>query len=234
MKKLKSLSDLKAINDENVSEYSFANVANVIEASEEAAAKSTADLIAEKVREYDAQVQAKEAEAEKFKNDAKAAQEKTESLEKEVAELKQSLAELQEESRKTKAAQEYNQRMSYFDSEYDLEDDDRSILAKKLQDLDETSFENFKAEFAVFAKAKKKCAKKQDKSGDEKSGMEDEMEDKKSCASTQDKTAEALNDVKEQKEDKPLNTVKADENGTDKYKDAFSLEKGFTLNFTKR
>lgn len=230
MKKLKSLSDLKALNDENVSEYSFANIANIVETAEDAVAKqkSVAEQIADEVKKYEASVKAKEQEAEKFKQDAIAAQEKTNVLEKELKELKDSFATLQAEAKKAEAAQKFNDRMDYFDGEYELTDEDRQLLANKLKDASDEKFEEIKSDWTVIAKAKNKKLMK------DKQMQEDCA--KKSKCSTDDKAvaSKALDKTEENKDGKALNTVEAAETSLEKYKAAFDIETGFTLDFKKR
>ena len=140
------------------------------------------------------------------------------------------------DSETLKATQKFNERMSHFDEEYDLEDEDRQLLANKLKSLDDSGFDAFKSEFAIFAKAKNKkwkAAQKEKMSKEEMDKKHDE-----NCASKDKKevkASEALDDVKEKKdENKPTNTVEGAEGDKEKFKDAFSIEKGFTLNFNKR
>jgi len=130
----------------------------------EVTASSVTEFIAEELKKANDQFLAEKSEKE---NELKAANEKVASLsteqevvKKQVEELNQKLAALEAEKEVKAKEETFNMRMASFDEEYDLEDEDRKVIAKTIKDLDEKSFEEHKETLAVLMKEKKKSYKK--------------------------------------------------------------------------
>lgn len=130
----------------------------------EATASSVVEFIAEEIKKANEQFVAEKTEKE---NELKAANEKIatvnaehEAVKKQVEELSQKLASLESEKEAKAKEETFNMRMTSFDEEYDLEDEDRKVIAKAIKDLDEKAFEEYKETLAVLMKEKKKSYKK--------------------------------------------------------------------------
>jgi hypothetical protein len=130
----------------------------------EATASSVVDFIAEEIKKANEVFLAEKNEKD---NELKAANEKIaavstehESVKKQVEELTQKLASLEAEKEAKVQEETFNMRMASLDEEYDLEEEDRKVIAKTLKDLDEKSFEEYKETLAVLMKEKKKAYKK--------------------------------------------------------------------------
>lgn len=139
MKVLKTFEDIKLINEDNASEYSFANI----------------DLIAsgeiERIsKEYEEKITAEKTALASAQKDAEDAKIQLQTLATEVADLKlkQSLAE---------AEQKFNERMSMLDESFELDTESRQAIASDINGIDEASFEKWFSSFSKYAKGKCKA-----------------------------------------------------------------------------
>lgn len=143
-----------------------------------------------------------------------------EALEKEIAALKASLEASEAEKQKILAAEKFNERMSAFDSEYDLDDESRQVIASDIVNLDDDAFAAYKNKMAVFMKNKKKDA--------EKAGKEEKKEEAKSSVSAD----EVLDNASEQGEKKSAaiaaTSTASEASLFEKYKQAFNYD-GFVI-----
>lgn len=168
--------------------------------------------------------------AEKAEKESAIAKQKEdhENLIKEMAELKESfentqseLAKIKEDQEKAVAQEVFSNRMAEFDAEYDLDDEDRQILAEDLKDMTEESFAAYKKKMTKLMSAKKKGAMKSNckKDGD--------MDDK-SKASVKDETKEndlidkALSNAKVTDTNDVITNKPGNETLSDKFKKAFA------------
>ena len=136
--------------------------------------------------DYIAKIEAEKALV-KTAEEAKASAEKRASeLEVTIAEVRKQLEELNQRAVASELAAKYQERMASFDEEFDLDDEDRQIIASDIKDLTDEAFE------AYAKKCKKLMAGKAKKGGNPfaKKG-EDKKEEKKDegCASTDIKAA---------------------------------------------
>lgn len=121
--------------------------------------------------------------------------------EKRANELAASLAEVKKELSEIKAAQEaaeanqkFQDRMSSFDEKFDLDAEDRKLIASDIKDLDDAAFETYAAKCdKLMAAKKKKAADKGEKPGDKKNDKEPDQDadDKKAKAAAEAAAAEA-------------------------------------------
>ena len=145
MEKQDLIEDFKTILDEKIPDHGFSEeaVANVgrvigdaIKSKSEQYEKELASLEEEKVKVSEAEEQMKE--------DISSLKEQLESSQKELEEIK---AEVQ----KAKEEEAFNSRMENIDSEYELSDEDRTLLASEVQTigLAEEDFESYKSKLSV-------------------------------------------------------------------------------------
>lgn len=209
MKSLKTIEDVKALNDENAKEYSFANIANVLDAG---VTQLLTEKISEKAKAHEDAIKAKEnevAEASKKADEAQAAvkelTEKNEALAKELQDIKA-------QQEKAAAAQLFNERMNAFDSKYDLTDSDRKAIANRIKGLSEEDFDKVsKEELEVFLAPKDKALAKE-------TAKASETVDSKEVAK------ETLEKVVASEDTKVPNSPTVEGDLESKYKQAFSLE----------
>lgn len=151
------------------------------------------------------------AELAKAENEKRAAK-----LQASLDEVKKELAEVRASQEAAEIAQKFQERMASFDEEFDLDDEDRSILAAQIKDLDDTQFETFAKSCKKLMAGKSKSAKKAnpfkkgEKPGDKKDDKEPDDDGDDSKASLDVKAA--LASVTEDKGQAKLpNTTQIDE-----------------------
>lgn len=142
-------------------------------------------------------------------------------LEGELATIKSALADL-EAARASKEAEEaFNARMSSFDAEYDLDDEDRSLIATDVKDLSEEGFAAYTKKMSVLMKAKKKMSKEEFL---QKFVKKDKKEDKEETKASEVTVEEILEKAEVKLEAVIITSAAADASVFEKYKKAFSLE----------
>lgn len=146
--------------------------------------------------------------------------------------VSEQLAALDKQVKAKDANDLYNQRMESFDTEYDLTDEDRQIIASDIKEMDENAFSSYAKKMAVFFKTKKKGLKVDEKKEDKK---DEKKESKASVEETKTQTVvetAVSNAVKD--EVKVTNTPPSEISYADSFKEAFSLDKGFVFSNSKK
>jgi hypothetical protein len=233
------------VNQEGVINRIIMKIENINQITDELLKQVTASSVADFIQE-----ELKKASevfvAEKNEKDVaiKATQEKYEALstesgkvKEELEKLKAALAKLEEEKIAKAKEEAFNLRMSSFDEEFDLSDEDRQILATDIKDLDEEAFAAYKKKMAVLMKDKNKAAKKakmdmmqEDMKKAKASEVKEEV--KASTPSEQSATEvvdEVLDNANVEKTSIPNSTTTAEVSLRDKYSKAFGFE-GFDIN----
>ena len=130
----------------------------------EATASSVTEFIHEEIKKANDQFLAEQSAKE---NELKAANEKIstvtaeqEVVKKQLEELSQKLASIEAEKEAKAKEEAFNMRMASFDEDFDLEDEDRKVIASDIKDLDEQAFSAYKDKMSVLMKEKNKAAKK--------------------------------------------------------------------------
>ena len=206
----------------------------------EVTASSVTEFIAEEIKKLNDQFNTEKAEKE---NALKAATEKSETaiaeqetLKKQLEEVNQKLSAIQAEQEAKAKEEAFNMRMAALDSEYDLDEEDRKVIAKQIKELSQESFEEYKNSLAVLMKEKSKAFKK---------AQNEKMQKAKAEAEAEAKVVEAVaSEVVEKTTDEVVN--QAVDNGTkasteipnsapaaeptvrEKYANAFGLD-GFSI-----
>lgn len=146
--------------------------------------------------------------------------------EKRAEELEASLAAVRKELSEVRAAQEaaeadrkFQDRMASFDEQFDLDAEDRKLIASDIKDLDDPAFDAYAAKCNKLMAAKKKKSKSE---MDEEKKMKEKEEEEEECekakkakaAAASEEAAKAkaaLASVKEDDKQKVVNTVHVDE-----------------------
>ncbi len=122
------------------------------EASASAITKFIADEIARKSESYIADLQAKETAATELKA-------KTDKALADVELLRSELDTIKQEKTAKEIQAKFDERMTGFDNEYDLADEDRQIIAQDIKALSDESFASYCEKFKVLSKEKSKAFK---------------------------------------------------------------------------
>ncbi len=136
---------------------------------------------------------------------------------------------MEAEKSEKEALEVYNQRMASMDESYELNDDDRKIIASDLQDLDEDQFKSYWEKMAVLLSQKNKENLKVSAEAEEASK---EPKQKAETAEAQEETSESNDEVVDsalEQADKQEDIVPASVEASsptlyDKYKSAFGLD----------
>ena len=199
----------------------------------EVTASSVTDFIADEIKKASDTFLAEKTEKE---NELKAANEKIaavtadhETVKKQVEELNQKLASI-EADQIAKAQQEaFNMRMASFDEEYDLNDEERKVLALDIKDLNEEAFSAYKNKMAVIMKDKnkmnKKAAMEKAKASEEVKASE---QAKQEISTTQEVVEQAVDNGSKASVEIPNSAPATQPSVKEKYASAFGLD-GFEL-----
>jgi hypothetical protein len=201
----------------------------------EVTASSVVDFIADEIKKASDRFIAEKTEKE---NELKAATEKAATLaseqevvKKQLEELTQKLASL--EAEKVAKAQEeaFNMRMASFDEEYELNDDERKVLAADIKDMNDESFSAYKNKMAIMMKDKNKEAKKAKMEKEEKAKASEEAKASAEVAqisTTQEVVEQAVDNGSKASVEIPNSAPVAEPTIREKYAKAFDLN-GFEI-----
>ena len=204
-----TIKSLKDITDESLKELSASVVSDFIE---DELKKASEGYSTEKT---------------KYEDKIKTAQDKHEALSTEHDSLKEELEKvtvkldkLQEEAAAKAAEEKFNQRMSQFDDEYELGDEDRKVIATDIKEVDDEAFSAYWDKMIVLLSGKnKKILAKAEK---------DTKEVKEEKAEASSEAVEVVEEVMENAEQEaaemPTSSEAVESTVTDKYRNAFALE----------
>ncbi len=204
--KAMKITSLKDINDENLKQATASQISDLIEQE----LKTASEKFAVEKASVESQLKST-----KESLDTLVANQ--DSLQKEISALKEALSTAEAEKQKILASEKFNERMSAFDAEYDLDAETRQILATEIAEMEDSAFAAFKDKMAVFMKSKKK-GQKNDKKED----------DKESKASVAQIVEEVTDKAEKQVVDIPMTSSASQTSLFEKYKQAFDYD-GFVV-----
>ena len=221
--KVMKINNIKDITDSNLEKLSASAISDFIEEELKDASEKFA---AEKRQVQDSLDESKEAH---------------EALSKENQEMKQSLEGVQaelntllEEKDSREKQESFNVRMSKMDEAYELNDEDREVIASDIKDMNDEDFEAYEKKMAVLLSAKnreqiKASAEKAEaeQQSAEKEAKKEEVEEVKAEETTEEIVEEVLKD-EETKTEVPVSTTASEPTVYDRYKNAFELD-GFDI-----
>ena len=164
---------------------------------------SMATVIMDKIREKDAEWKLQKEAAETEKADAitraEEAKANIEDFKKQLEEAQEKISSLEGTIATAKAEELFNSRMENIDSQYDLEDSDRAVLAKEVAALEssEAAFETYQQKLEVILKHKGKAYKEEQEAAFQ-SKVEEELQkrlatiDESKASTTEEATVEDL------------------------------------------
>jgi hypothetical protein len=201
------ITSIKDINDENLKQATASQISDLIE--------QELKIASEKFAVEKATVES-QLKSTKESLDTLVANQDT--LQKEISALKEALSNAEAEKQKILASEKFNERMSAFDAEYDLDAETRQILANEIAEMEDSAFAAFKDKMAVFMKSNKngeKNDKKQEDSKEAKASVAQIVED------VADKAGKQVVDI-------PMTSSASQSSFYEKYKQAFDYE-GFVV-----
>ena len=226
-----NISKINNLNVNKDNDNKVMNITSIKDITDESLKQATASQISDLI-EQELKVASEKYASEKasFEQSLKSANEKYDTLaagqdvlQKEISALKTSLQASEAEKQAIVANEKFNERMSAFDSEYDLDDDTRQVLASDIAGLDDDSFAAYKNKMAVFMKTKKKGDKEKTS---EKTDKEEDSKESKASAS------EVIDQAAANGEKKaaviPATSTASDDSLFNKYKQAFDYD-GFVV-----
>ena len=226
-----NISKINNLNVNKDNDNKVMNITSIKDITDESLKQATASQISDLI-EQELKVASEKYASEKasFEQSLKSANEKYDTLaagqdvlQKEISALKTSLQASEAEKQAIVANEKFNERMNAFDSEYDLDDDTRQVLASDIAGLDDDSFAAYKNKMAVFMKTKKKGDKEKTS---EKTDKEEDSKESKASAS------EVIDQAAANGEKKaaviPATSTASDDSLFNKYKQAFDYD-GFVV-----
>ena len=227
------INELKETIEASASDkFSEEAVANIVKVVTDAIKEKSDIYVQEKAETEKQKLQAEEAKAESVQ--------KISDLEANLAESQDKLSKIEADVAESRKLQIFNDRMDSLDSEYELSDQDRSILVEDLNKLDETdeSFASFSEKMKVlFSHKSKRNLEEQEKVFAEK--LEAEVQKRLQTSEGPSKASEEVQETSSSEEvEEVLENVEANEEITsnngdsidkevslkDQFKNAFSKE----------
>ena len=226
-----NISKINNLNVNKDNDNKVMNITSIKDITDESLKQATASQISDLI-EQELKVASEKYASEKasFEQSLKSANEKYDTLaagqdvlQKEISALKTSLQASEAEKQAIVANEKFNERMNAFDSEYDLDDDTRQVLASDIAGLDDDSFAAYKNKMAVFMKTKKKGDK--EKTSEK---MDKEEDSKESKASASEVIDQAAANGEKKAAVIPATSTASDDSLFNKYKQAFDYD-GFVV-----
>ena len=193
------------------------------------------DAIIEKSDQWESDKVALEAQKEELVKASEESSKLIEDLKAEVASVSQELEKIKTEVSAREDSDRFNDRMSEIDDMFDLEDEDRIVLASELKELASEGFEDYKEKLSIVWKHKTKAFKEeQEKIYQEK--LEEEVQKRLAElsekgteveASSEEVTEEAIENVEAEEDSVSNNDASSAEEELslkEKFKEAFSKE----------
>ena len=228
------------VKQERITNRIIMKINNISEITDEllkeVKASSVTDFIAEELQKVSEKFIAEKAEKD---NAIQAANQKFETvsseheaLKKQLEEVNQKLATIEAEAAAKAKEEAFNIRMAGLDEEFDLDDEDRQVLATDIKDLEEETFAAYKKKMAVLMKEKNKAAKKAKMAKAEQSVATEVIasEQPVTVSETVSEVVEdAISNGKVEKASIPNSSSTSEATLKEKYGRAFSLEEGFIV-----
>jgi hypothetical protein len=238
-KNIMKIEKLTDITDESMQTLSASAITTFVEEELQKASERFAE-------ERDGHKKAIEDGKEKFENLTK----EHDALKEDSDKIKAALEKLEAERAAKEAEEKFNQRMSYMDEEYVLNDEDREVLASDIKEMNDEDFEAFSKKLAVLMSAKNRKAIEdreakaaETKAEEEKSEkaetetVESNVKEKVLNAESETKETEDVSSVVDEAVDQaeatenvamPNSTDPSEPSAYDKYRRAFGLDQ-FTI-----
>tara|TARA_A100001201_G_scaffold139061_1_gene130621 strand:+ start:626 stop:2122 length:1497 start_codon:yes stop_codon:yes gene_type:complete len=217
MEKIESIKD---ITDENLKELQASVVSDFIEQELQ---KASEQFVTEK-QEIETKLQAAQDEHQQLL-------EEHSKLKEDFEKINESLEVIKSEVAAKEAEETFNQRMSFFDEEYELNDDTRSLLASEIKDMGEEDFEAYAKKMNLLLPRPEKVEAVETVEASETVEVEEVVAEEATSEeeSVEEVIEEAIDNSVEAKSEIPTTSEATEPTLIEKYKNAFSLEEGFEI-----
>jgi len=184
-------------------------------------ASAITDFIEEQMKDASEKYSGEKSKYDKAIEDAS---EKYESLEKEsettkteLNEVKEKLDELETEKVAREAEEQFNQRMAAIDDKYELDEDDRKVIASQVENLDDEAYEAYNTQLEVLLRSKDKetLAAQAEKA---------KAQETKEPQGTKEVVEEAVEEAQVEPAAIPASTEASEQTVYDRYKNAFGID----------
>ena len=227
----KTIENIKDINDSSLNEMSASTITDFIKSELEKAADQYQQEMTEKEEAL------------------KAATEKSETLQAEhdqltdeLGKVKDALGELEKANAEREAEEQFNQRMSSLDEEYELTDEDREVIATDIKDMNDETFTNYHKKLSVLLSSKNKAALAEAKAKAEEAKAEEQKEEpqevvasetpEETQAAVKEVVEEVLENAETEQDEVPVSSEAQEPTVYDKYAKAFGIDQ-FEINVNK-
>lgn len=206
------VTSIKQITDESLKELSASAVSDFIEEELKTASEQYSE---EKTRLEDSLKASQEAQ-EKLEETNKVTQE-------ELEKVKAALEDLQAEKTERAAQDAFNERMATMDETYELNDEDRQVIASQIKDIDEEAFAKYLENMKVLLSSKDKDSLKEKAEAKE---ADKATEETKASDENENVVEQALDKAEQIKEEIPVSATASDPEVSvyEKYKKAFEVD----------
>ena len=179
------LKNIDDITDDSIKEVAASAVREFI-----------SNRIAELAQEWKSKVEEKETALKAAEDQISTLKTDLEAIKVDSEKVKEEFTKIQEDLKAKEIEANFQRRMSLLDEEFDLTDEDRTIIAEDLNSIEnDEQFEKWYKKFSTFAAAKKKSAKKFvpfKKEGEEKDDKETKEEKASEVVASEEKTVEEV------------------------------------------
>ncbi|MAF24685.1 hypothetical protein CL634_03810 [bacterium] len=222
----KTIENINEINESSLTELSASTITDFIKSELEKAADQYQKEMTEKEEALDAATEKSES-----------LQKEHDQLTEELVKVKDALGELEKVNTDREAEEEFNQRMSALDEEYELTDEDREVIASDIKDMEGEDFTTYQQKLSVLLKSKSKTviaaeaeAKKQEEV--KASVQEEKKEEVKEVVASEETTAavkevveEVLDNAEAENDNEvPVSSEAQESTIYDKYAKAFGID----------
>jgi len=210
------------------------------ESLQEVSASAITDFIKTELQESVDKYEAEKTELNESLKAAKEANDKIEKAEKNTHEelntLKTEIAKLVDEKEAKEAEEKFNQRMAHMDDVYELNDEDREVIASDVKDLDDDGFETYQKKMSTLIRHKNKellaeeaeaqevAVAAETKTPVEKEAETSETNAKQESEETEEAVTEALENAEAEASTVPVSTPAEEPTVHDKFRRAFDVD----------
>lgn len=219
----KTIENISEISDSSLTELSASTITDFIKSELEKAAD-----------QYKLEMTEKEEALKAATEKSDTLQAEHDQLTDELTKVKDALGELEKASAEREAEEQFNQRMSGLDEEYELTDQDREVIASDIKDMEEETFTAYQKKLAVLLSAKNRASiAKANAEAEEVAAEATEKEPQEAVASeTPEETQAAVKEVVEEvlenaeveADEVPVSSEAQEPTIYDKYAKAFGLD----------
>jgi len=208
------------------------------ESLQEVSASAITDFIKTELQESVDKFEAEKTELNESLKAAREANEKIEKAEKNTHEelntLKTEIAKLVEDKEAKEAEEKFNQRMAHMDDVYELNDEDREVIASDVKDLDDNGFETYQKKMSTLIRHKNKELLAEEVEAQEvavaaepkveKEATSSEINAKQESEDTEEAVEQALENAEAEASTVPVSTPAEEPTVHDKFKRAFDVD----------